>query len=845
MAIWLYAEGGAAGADPTGYLRADGRRLVDEDGETVMLRGIGVSRAPGLDIIRAREDLLKAAALGANSVRLDIDPSWFAGDTAPGAFDFIDSFVMVAARQNLRVILSMDWRPADDFTDEPGWEDPEQQEELVGLWMTIARRYRDRPEIGAYQLIRAPAPESAREYAFFIQYLIDSVREADTEHLILVSEPKTGNGLFEFDGVQLVYPIDRNLAYTFSEYEPEAFTRQGLDDRPEGIVWPGDIVVSVTELGEWSRRAVQDSVKSTPLKIEAIAPDHADYVAPRVYVLGVGRGRFERILLEEVAVFQREPGDLPIFSDTFSAIQSLWHIDPPGGRVMLERGAAAGEGSLILESKGTMLTAQPFTPLDARRIPKATVNRRYRLTARVYAGETAEAGIGLVFLSEDKYFSEPRDLRARLQDRIEWSRKANAPILLTEFAAPKHAPDHMEIQWMNAVVSACETYGVSWQYRTMREYDDPASLSDRQVYGLLFGPADAPADSFTVWPELQNFLLQSYKVHSFAEETLKLVESHLAEGSPANPVSPPAAGCWVGAQVQDSPLSAAPAGTFDAIMDMTRKLGRLPAWVPVFRPWANAPGEWTAFPEDHFRDISAGGSTPFLTWESRWGLGEISSAMVLEGYADTYIRDWADAARRYGKPFLLRLTRGIESSAYRHVQSIFDARGVTNISWMWSPAATRRSAVPAHRPTGMSDAQAEAVTSAQDTTHVEDFDWPWDSRVDWIGLGVYDRPTPGGDGEAEGLFPAAEVRAQVDAVRKFHTPICLAEIGCESIRGQAEWWVDALRKLQTPDLAPIRAIVLMESPLFGGAAQADFTLRSGSLYFIHKELANPYFVGGD
>ena len=252
-------------------------------------------------------------------------------------------------------------------------------------------------------------------------------------------------------------------------------------------------------------------------------------------------------------------------------------------------------------------------------------------------------------------------------------------------------------------------------------------------------------------------------------------------------------------------------------MRFSRRVNKLPAWIHVLHLWKDDKGQWTEFPEDEFREISATGAIPFLTWESEWEGGSVSAQMILEGAADTYIRTWAAAGRRYDKPFVLKLSRGIESAVYRHVQTIFDEQGATHISWMWSPGEL-----------------------------ADDLDWPWDSRVDWIGLGVYDRPPSEPQAEGSGgPFPAGDVIAFINAVKKYHAPICLAEVGCESVKGQAEWWVDALKQLQKPDLAPVRSIILMESLPFANNVSLDLHLRNDAAYFIGKELNQPYFVGGD
>lgn len=757
---------GVTPACGAGFLRAAGTHLVDPWMDTAtLLRGIGVARAARNDAARAREDIAKIAALGANAVRLDMDYRWFEDGSEAKSFQFIDTFLLDAVARNLRVILSMSRTPGMD-SGAPGtvlWDDQDNQDRLVDLWVSIAERYRNHPEIAAYHLMADPEPPDAHDYVFFVQYLMDSIREVDTNHLIIVPEPRTANGLFDFGG-EITFLFDNNLAYGFSDYDPEPFTRQGTGGWPAGVVWPGEILESVRTVGDGGRRTVQGKGVPQLLKLESVAPDGADYIAPRLSSVGVGPARFDRILLEEIAVFNPAEGNRAVYSDT----RAEW------------------------EGMGPLMTQQPFTPLDVRRLPRATPNRRYRLTAEITAADAVEAGIGIVFLSEKKYFSDLNEIGERYRSRAEWGKKAGAPLVLMEFSAPRIAPDESEIRWMNAVTQSCETAGISWVYQRVPE-----------------------TDSSSAWPELQKFLSESFK--GAAGSAGDIFDHIEGPSGGENPVPPPKTGCWFGAQASDSPAQKTSPTTFTSIMRFSRLVNKSPAWVHVLHSWKDNNGRWTEFPEEEFREIAAAGAVPFLTWESQWEGGPVSQQMILEGAADTYIRTWADAARRYDKPFVLRLSRGIESAAFRHVQAIFNDKGATHISWMWAPVISP-----------------------------EEPDWPWDSRVDWIGFDIYDRPqAESRTGENTGPFPAADVIAFINAVKKYHTPVCLAEVGCEAVKGQAEWWADALNQLQKPELAPVRAIILMESLPFTNPAALDLHLRNDAAYFIGKELKQPYFIGGD
>ena len=800
--------------------------LVDKHGDTVVLRCMGMAATPRPGAKADVRILSRIAAMGAACVRLDMDDRWFEAGHDPNGFEYLDTMISTAAKLGIRTILSMDHRPGMETgtADAVVWDARENQEHLVDLWVDIAERYRSRPGIAGYHLMRNPDPPSGAEYGFFMQYLVDSIREMDTQHLIIIPEPQTKNGLFEF-GSDIPPIYGEHLAYGFSEYHPEPFTRQGIGNRPGGRRWPGEILEGVQQVGQPTRRPAKGGHGPLRLKVEAIAPDGADLVAPRIYVDGRGRARFERMVLMEVSVFDRKTEDHAVFSDTFSDFNKMWwpaaSVEESGrGRVMWERGTASGEGSIVLEGISGLTAAQPFSAFDVDRLPGAAANRRYRLTAQVSADETNEAGIDIVFLKTTKSFSDSAAIEARFQRRAQWAAKINAPLFLTEFGAPRIAPNDDEIEWMESVKSACEKHGISWIHSVFREFPDPDARVDHNRYGVYFGPPELSIDRCDIWPELHQFL-----AGSFQKSAGKIRNPESVKTIRDNPVPPPKKGAWVGACAPESLTGPVLSTTFSSIMRMTRLLSKLPAWIHVVHPWKTADDKWVDFPEDEFREVAAAGSIPMVSWELRWPAGEVPAATILAGQADTYIRSWADGARRFRGPFVLRLSCGIESAVYRHIHDVFIERGATHVSWVWSPVIAG------------GDSDSPPAGSERD--------WPGDDYVDWVGLSIYDRPVVEGAGDTVKLFPMDEVKEFLRLTRAYPKPVCLAEVGCESVRDQARWWIDALRGIQLPDLAPVSAIVIMEAMPLAEKNPIDFRLRSDAAYFVSKELASPYFVGGD
>lgn len=170
------------------------------------------------------------------------------------------------------------------------------------------------------------------------------------------------------------------------------------------------------------------------------------------------------------------------------------------------------------------------------------------------------------------------------------------------------------------------------------------------------------------------------------------------------------------------------------------------------------------------RDLARFGLTPLITWEpwdptvpgeNRYPLRDIAA-----GLHDTYLREQAARIRDIGAPVAIRFghemnapwypwgagvhgnTPGDYVAAYRHVHDLFAAEGVTDVTWVWAPAALDSADPP-------------------DLAGL----YPGDAYVDWAGLTAYfDQST---DTWASAVAPTLR---RLDAVAPTK-PFFLAETG--------------------------------------------------------------------
>lgn len=261
-------------------------------------------------------------------------------------------------------------------------------------------------------------------------------------------------------------------------------------------------------------------------------------------------------------------------------------------------------------------------------------------------------------------------------------------------------------------------------------------------------------------------------------------------------------------------------------MRFMRRVDKQPAWVQIYAAWTDPDGGWARFPDEELREIVSTGAAPLVSWEPfispRKTVRQTSLPFILDGHADTYIRSWATAARRFGRPFLIRLPAGTNPGldVYHRVVGTFQDLGVTNVSWVWSP----------------SDAPLTDIDALKSAKR------PRADAVDWVGLSLYGIPE---EGIEEVPFSTQQLKEAVDLFSDYGKPICLTEVACAAVEKQSAWWSEALQEIRSLDWLQIRAIILTETPRHWRASPLDLRLRGDAAHTIGLHLADPFFLGAD
>lgn len=272
-------------ANSRGFISARGGSLVDETGEEILLRGVGlggwllpegymlglpspldrprrieaaVAELAGAEYAAAfweayREryvaeaDIERIAAEGLNSVRIPMsarlmtDARGKLDPESPG-MRAIDRILAACSRRGVYAILDLHAARGgqtganidDSERDLPElFTDEANEEATVSLWRDLAERYADDPIIAGYDLLNEPLPDKFKAYNARLGPLYDrilrAIRDVDRRHLVILEGCHWATDWSVFDR-----RFDDNALYQFHKYwnaPDEASIRPYLEAR--------------------------------------------------------------------------------------------------------------------------------------------------------------------------------------------------------------------------------------------------------------------------------------------------------------------------------------------------------------------------------------------------------------------------------------------------------------------------------------------------------------------------------------------------------------------------------------------------------------------------------------
>lgn len=259
-------------SEGAGFLRTRGQDMVDEEGNVVLLRGVGLGnwflpegymwkfgdrgdRPRKIEALvsemigeQAGErfwrqfrrnyiteaDIQRIAELGFNSVRPALNARLFLAEGENAAyvsegFELLDNLVKWCKKYGVYVVIDMHGAPGGqtgtNIDDSPRddvelFTEPRNQARLVGLWVKIADLYKNEPTVAAYDLLNEPLPQrtgAAEKYKAELEPLYrritKAIRTVDQRHMITLEGADWAN-----DWSVFTKRFDDNVFYQFHYY---------------------------------------------------------------------------------------------------------------------------------------------------------------------------------------------------------------------------------------------------------------------------------------------------------------------------------------------------------------------------------------------------------------------------------------------------------------------------------------------------------------------------------------------------------------------------------------------------------------------------------------------------
>lgn len=297
-----------------GFLRTDGKKIVNEKGENVLLRGIGLGgwmlQEPYMfqlsdvvinqthikkrisDLIGQKncddfysaylnnmiteKDIEALKKWGFNSIRLPMHYNLYTlpvdKEPVPGqntwletGFKLTDNLLTWCKKYKIYLILDLHAAPGGQGNDKPIadvdttrpnlWQSEANQKKTIALWKKLADRYKSEEWIGGYDLINETNYKLDGNVALKNLFLSITkvIRDVDNKHIIFIEGNQFAN---DYSG--LTPPWDKNMAYSFHKYwnpNTNEAIQKYLDIREQFNVpfWMGE---SGENTNEWFRDAV-------------------------------------------------------------------------------------------------------------------------------------------------------------------------------------------------------------------------------------------------------------------------------------------------------------------------------------------------------------------------------------------------------------------------------------------------------------------------------------------------------------------------------------------------------------------------------------------------------------
>ncbi|TIA15594.1 cellulase, partial [Aureobasidium pullulans] len=257
---------------PCNMLHVDGADIVDASGSRIILKGAGLGghmnfenfitgypghehehRAAMAEVLGKEKaqfffdrlihyfftdaDAAYFQSLGLNCIRVPFNYRHFIDDDNPtvikdSGFKLLDNIVDICGRHNLYVILDLhavpggqnqDWHSDSGMGKALFWEFKVFQDQMINLWVALAKHYVGNPVIAGYNPLNEPADPKHTRLINWYDRIEKAIRKVDPDHILWVD----GNTYaMDFSHFTTIMP---NTVYACHDYANLGFPIPGQD----------------------------------------------------------------------------------------------------------------------------------------------------------------------------------------------------------------------------------------------------------------------------------------------------------------------------------------------------------------------------------------------------------------------------------------------------------------------------------------------------------------------------------------------------------------------------------------------------------------------------------------
>jgi hypothetical protein len=313
------------------------------------------------------------------------------------------------------------------------------------------------------------------------------------------------------------------------------------------------------------------------------------------------------------------------------------------------------------------------------------------------------------------------------------------------------------------------------------------------------------------------------------------------------PAAAPVSLYW-GASIGDQLSGDQPPWDMDALSQFEGMAGKPLSMVHFMAPFAQCSSSscsYYKFPAKEMEGIREHGAIPFFSWSSQ----SIPSSLdqpdfqlsdVISGAHDSYIREWAEAAKEWGHPFYLRFnwemngnwfswSEGVNGNhpgefvaAWRHVHDIFTEVGATNATWVWCPNVD-----PAGKMQGLASL------------------YPGDDYVDWTGLDGYNWGTNPARPDRWRTFSElydSTYHEIVDTIAP-SKPMVVGEVGSTEHGGSKATWIQEMLTELPTEFPEVRGLLWFEK--FDDGMDWPIETSSAATSAFAAGIQSPSYLGDE